>query len=342
MARMKRLGFLGLTHDHVWHNMDALKAFTDIEYACAADPNQPLLDQISKDLGIPQSSLYRDYREMLEKEQLDGVLIYAGNHLHAELVEAAAAKGLHCMVEKPMARSSVECDRMINACKKAGVRLMINFPIMWNPDLRNVVDLIKSGAIGRLWMVKYRDGHMGPKELGCSDYFCDWLYDQKMNGGGAMADFCVYGANVTAYLLGRPTRITGAKANLVKTDLKVEDNGVIIANFEDKEAMAIIEGTWSQMAQGNSLGFFGTTGTIATNAFQPREWFLNTKGEGLQQLKAQPLPEEENRMIKYFVRRVRNDQPFDYFVEAEHARMAQEYVEMAFKSIEAGGPVTLD
>jgi len=341
MAKIDRLGFLGLTHDHVWHNMDSLKPFKDAQYVCAADPNEELLQQIHGDLNIPQDKLYKDYKEMLAKEDLDAVLIFSANQLHAEMVEAAAAHKLHCMVEKPMARTVAECDRMIKACKDAGVRLMVNFPIQWNPDLRNACDLIKAGRIGRLWMVKYRDGHKGPKELGCSDYFCDWLYDQEKNGGGALADFCIYGSNVTAHLLGRPTRVIGAKASLVKKELGVEDNGVLIAHFDDKDAMAIIEGTWSQMAQGNTLGFFGTTGTIATNAFQPREWFLNTVDGEFEKLTAAPLPAEEDRMIKYFVRRVRNNQPFDYFVDPEHARLAQEYVESAFQSIEAGQPVAL-
>ena len=340
MATVNKIGIVGLTHDHVWHNLDAIKEVEDCEITCVADPNEPLLQKVNEILNLDEKKLYKDYQEMLEREQLDAVLIFAATYQHADLVEVCAAKGLHMMVEKPMARNVAECDRMIKAANDNNVRLMINFPTMWNADLRTVVDLIREGAIGKLWMVKYRDGHKGPKELGCSEYFLDWLYDQEKNGGGALIDFCIYGANTTAALLGRPTEITGAKAKLLKKELNVEDNGVIIAKFGE-DAMAVIEGTWTQMAHGNTLGFFGTTGTISTNAFVPREYFINTLEGGLKKMETRPFPEEENRAIKYFVRRVRNNQPFDYFVDAEHARLAQEYVDAAFRSIEAGKPVQL-
>ena len=340
MAKLNKLGIVGLTHDHVWHNLGGIKEIENCEFTCVADPNEPLLRKVNETLNLDEKKLYDDYQEMLSREELDGVLVFASNHLHAELVEACAAKGLHMMVEKPMARTVAECDRMIRAANENNVRLMVNFPIMWNADLRNIVDIIRAGKIGRLWMVKYRDGHKGPRELGCSEYFCDWLYSKEKNGGGALVDFCVYGANVTAALLGRPTEISATSATLVK-DIDVEDNGVIIAKYADKNAMAIIEGTWSQMAQGNTLGFFGETGSIATNAWAPREYFINTLEGGLQKLTPPPLPENENKAVKYFVNRVRNDQPFDYFVEAEHARMAQEYIDGALQSIAEKKPVSL-
>ncbi|OPZ11397.1 MAG: Glucose--fructose oxidoreductase precursor [candidate division BRC1 bacterium ADurb.BinA364] len=340
MAKIERIGIIGLVHDHIWNYLDPAKTLENCRIVCAADVHAALRERVAAELALGPEALYADWRAMLEKESLDACLVFAETALHAEATEACAARGLHVMAEKPMARTVEEADRMIAAARKAGTRLMINFPIMWNPDMRGLIDAVLSGAIGRVWMIHYRDGHKGPRELGCSSYFCDWLYDREKNGGGALMDFCVYGASVTARILGRPSSVYAVSGNLVKKDLAVEDNGVITARF-GQDAIAIIEGTWTQVAQGHSISFFGEKGSIASSAFGPREYTINTPGEGARKLAPATLPPGEDKPIPYFVKRIREDRPFEGIASAENARIAQEILGAAFASIAADKPVAL-
>ena len=341
MARINRIGIIGLVHDHIWNYLAAAKDVPDLEIACGADPNPPLLQKIQKQLGWKDSALYADPAGMLDREKLDACLIFTESSRHADLTELCARRGLHVMVEKPMALNVAHAQRMIRAAKENNIRLMVNFPTQWNAELMGVFEAIQAGKIGRVWMTHFREGHKGPREIGCSEYFWKWLYDPEKNGGGALVDFCVYGASMTALLLGRPNRVSAASGKLVKTDLAAEDNGVITAQYDDKRAIAVIEGTWTQVAQGNNMSVFGELGSIASTPFLPKEYYINTTAGGLRKIPPAQLLAHEDKPIKYFVHRVRNDIPFHGLVNPENALMAQEMLEAGLKSIELRREVAL-
>ena len=83
--------------------------------------------------------------------------------------------------------------------------------------------MAQAGEIGQLWQVKYRAAHQGPVELGCSRQFCEWLYDEELNGAGALMDYCCYGAVLAEVLLGKPDQVTGIKISTgLKPDLGFE------------------------------------------------------------------------------------------------------------------------
>ncbi|MCX7016673.1 MAG: Gfo/Idh/MocA family oxidoreductase [Candidatus Sumerlaeota bacterium] len=341
MATLNRLGIIGLVHDHIWNYLAAAKDVQDLEIACVADSNPPLLRKIQKQLGLKGSALYADASTMLDNEKLDGCLVFTESCRHAEITELCARRGLHVMVEKPMALNVAHAERMMRAAKENNVRLMVNFPTQWNAELMGVFEAVQSGRIGRVWMTHFREGHKGPREIGCSEYFWKWLYDPEKNGGGALVDFCVYGASMTALLLGRPNRISAASGKLVKTDLAAEDNGVITAQYDEKRAIAVIEGTWTQVGQGNNMSIFGELGSIASTPFPPKEYYMSAASGGLEKILPAQLPPHEDKPIKYFAHRVRNDIPFHGLVNPENARIAQEMLEAGLRSIELRREVAL-
>ena len=87
------------------------------------------------------------------------------------------------------------------------------------------------GVVGEPVQVSHRGGHVGPREYGCSPQFCDWLYDAHQNGGGALVDYCGYGALLTLSLLGRPPVVTAVAAHLRKEGLAAEDNAIVILKY---------------------------------------------------------------------------------------------------------------
>jgi predicted dehydrogenase len=162
-----------------------------------------------------------------------------------------------------MAADLAGAERMVAAARAANVRLLVNWPFVWWPQMQHALRLAREGAIGDVWQVRYRAAHAGPRELGCSEFFCEWLYDPKRNGrGGAFMDYCCYGAVLARTVLGMPGQVTAVAQRLVKQDIAVEDNGLLVMTYP--HAIAVSEGSWTQIGKLSAYMtvIYGTTGTL--------------------------------------------------------------------------------
>ena len=178
MSNPLRIGVLGLTHDHVWDHLPDVCSNPDTRLVAVADPQQALLGRAEAEFHCRP---YSQAETMLDSEELDAVYLYSDNAAGPELAEMATSRRLHVLVEKPMAAALAGAERMIAAAQESSVRLMVNWPFAWWPQMQRALQLVREGAIGDIWQVRYRAAHAGPRELGCSEYFCEWLYDPKRN-----------------------------------------------------------------------------------------------------------------------------------------------------------------
>src|SRR5439155_298014 len=107
--------------------------------------------------------------------------------------------------------------------------LGLNHDHVWgNLAALNDNELGQAGAaVGEPVQLSHRGGHAGPREYGCSPQFCEWLYDPTRNGGGALVDYCGYGAILCRTVLGRPDAVTAVARHLRKEGLPAEDNAVV-------------------------------------------------------------------------------------------------------------------
>lgn len=334
-----RVGVLGLTHDHVWQNLEELKASGTAKLVAAADPHPPLLERAQGEHGC---TTYTDYSLLLEGERLDAVYIFSDNAMGAMLTERAAKKRLHVLIEKPMAANLEGADQMLAAVRQAGTRLMINWPFAWWPQLQHAIRLAQSGRIGDLWQVKYRAAHEGPKELGCSPYFCDWLYDPARNGAGALMDYCCYGAALARCLLGLPSRVTGVAGRLCKEDILVEDNAMLLLSYP--RAIAVSEGSWTQIGKltAYQTAIYGTKGTLSVEPRVGGRLILATpeKPEGEDLSVPQPPPELRSATA-HFLHGIETGQPYLQLCSERVSRDAQEILEAGLLSVERGAEVSL-
>src|SRR5207249_7289686 len=164
---------------------------------------------------------------LLERRDLDAVFVFSDNRASAELGARALGRGLPVMLEKPMAADLSGARALLNAAHAANALLMINWPTAWRPALRHGLTLAGDGAVGTPIQLSHRGGHAGPREFGCSPQFCDWLYDPRRNGGGALVDYCGYGAVLCRLLLGPPQAVTAVTPPPRKARLDAEDNAVV-------------------------------------------------------------------------------------------------------------------
>lgn len=330
-----RIGVLGLTHDHIWDILPDARSHDDVRLVAAADPHQSLLGRVEAEFGCRP---YTSYETLLSSEELDAVFIYGDNAGGVELVEAAASSGLHVMIEKPLAASLKGADRIVKAVEDADVRMMANWPFAWWPQMQHALQLVADGAIGDVWQTRYRAAHAGPRELGCSEYFCDWLYDPKRNGaGGAFTDYCCYGAVLARAVMGMPSSVTAVAGRFVKDDIDVEDNGVLLMTYP--HGVAVSEGSWTQIGKLSAYVtmIYGTTGTLMIEPGAEGRLFLATPtDDDGSEVKVPVVPTSRKCGVTHFVDLIQSGSEPLPFCQPDICRDSQAILEAGLRAANTG------
>lgn len=290
-VRTYRVGVIGFAHMHVNELVGRFIATGRANIVACADTIPRTPSRISVE-GSRRANLkralaspgeprgYENYQDMLAAEKLDIAILCPENARHVEVAEAAAARGVHVVTEKPMAASLEQALRMASAAEKAGVALAVNWPITWNPAFRRLKELLDDGAIGDVWELKWRNpASLGPLahgsthpgatvisgEVSDAEKGMEWWH-QAQAGGGALLDYCSYGACVAAWLMpAPPLSAQGLTMNLFSGYGDAEDNAAILLRFP--KAIAILEASWTTVHNGVPSGpiLYGTKGTIVVD-----------------------------------------------------------------------------
>lgn len=335
-----RIAILGLSHDHVWSNLESLSVCRDAEILAAADPHESLRLRFVEQFG---GATFEHAGNLLDEVDVDAAYVFASNAEGAELAVRAAGRGLHVLVEKPMAATLAQADAMRAAASDNGVRLLVNWPFAWWPQMQHAIRLALDGTIGRIWNVKYRAAHAGPKELGCSEEFCQWLFDPQLNGGGgALMDYCCYGAVLARVLLGLPTSVTGLMGNYCKDSIVVEDNALIAMRYP--RGMATAEASWTQIGRLTSYttAIYGTTGTLVVEPREGGRLLLATESDP--DGSVVELPEQLphlNNPAAHFLHAISGGSDLMPLCDPDACRDAQEILEAGLKSARDGREVDL-
>lgn len=337
-----RVGVLGLTHDHIWGNLDSLVKLDQAELVGVAEPDETLREKFRSRYGAKIIS--PDYAALLGgRHDLQAVFVFADNRTSAELGAQAAALGLHVMLEKPMAPNLALADALATAGQRYGVQVMINWPHNWNPKIRMAYRLVQEGAVGDIYKLRYCAGHAGPREIGCSPIFCDWLYDSARNGAGALTDQAGYSATICRWFIGRPQRVMAMGGRLTKSDITDLDNVAILLRYD--RAIAIAESSWSWVGGYPSSGpyVYGTEGSlVAHGAREAQGVSLVTRSDAAPRvIDAEPLPEGERSASEYFLSCILHERPIQGLVSSGICRDAQEILEAAIYSIRTGSEIAL-
>jgi predicted dehydrogenase len=334
----------GLVHDHAWTLLPEFARVAGVEIVGGADPHRPLRQKLRKEFGVTR--LFDDPRELIRRVEADAVLACASNAGSVPIVEAAAARGLHALVEKPMAHTAVGARRMIEASRRHGTRLMVNWAIAWDPACARAMELVEAGDIGPVFHARIHMAHQGPREAGCTPYFWKWLYDPRENGAGALVDYSSYGAAVMASLWGRPREVVGVARRLVKR-IPVEDNALVIGLWPNRTALA--QASWTQNPDFHEVLFLGVKGTLETSRGKlfrthTRPEDFSHWGAERQNQKEVPLPRlpaGRRSGPEHFVRSIRSGRPFVKLCRAETGLLAQEILSAGLRSERTGRRVRM-
>ncbi len=201
----------------------------------------------------PKAVIYTDYKAMLKKERLDAVTVALPNYLHAPVTIAALKAGCHVMVEKPMAASPAEAQRMLDTAKKCKKRLQVNQCQRLFPLHIKAKEVLESGILGKILLVNGSFGHEGPENWSPAG---KWFFKKKQARFGAMADLGVHKADLIRYLSGKEVVEVSAYMNrLEKKNSDVEDNFVSCLKFADG-TMGTMTASWTIKGMQTNYTFF--------------------------------------------------------------------------------------
>lgn len=337
-----RLGVAGVSHGHL-HEVIVRQERGDFEIVGVAESNQELRENNGLRKKLDASLFYEDLGEMLDKTEPEAVIAYGSIYDHLAVVEACAPRGIHVMVEKPLAVNMKHANRMANLARKNNILLLTNYETTWYNTNHEAYRLIKEKkAIGAINRIHIFDGHQGPVEIGCGKEFTDWLTDPKLNGGGAVIDFGCYGANLSTWLMDgvKPTRVYAVlKQNKPDKYPKVDDDATIIAEYPT--ATVQIMGSWNWPMNRKDMHIYGAEGYICQDT--PTEMRMFTSGKKETKMLAPTLQPPYNDSFYYLKAAVRKEihvSPVD-LSSLENNLIVVEILESAIKSAKSGKPVRL-
>ncbi len=256
-----RIGVVGLVHGHVGWILGR-EALGDVEVVGIAESDHELAMHLADRFGFDMEMVYPSVEEMLDTVQPEAITVFSNIYDHLAVTKAAAVRGVHVMVEKPLAISLEHAEQMKEAADSAGIHLLTNYETTWYPSVHYARESLAS--IGDIRKMVVRDGHPGPVEIGVGEEFSSWLLTEEKNGGGAITDFGCYGANLITWFMGgqQPTSVT-AVTQIFKPDPpygQVDDEATIIVTYPS--AQGIIQASWNWPFNRKDMDVYGTDGYI--------------------------------------------------------------------------------
>ncbi|PAD35997.1 Gfo/Idh/MocA family protein [Terribacillus saccharophilus] len=266
-----KIAVLGLNHGYTLAQQ--AKKTPGLTLAAVAGNNESAKER-AKELDVP---LYEDYKELIDNCLLDGVIITLPNHLHKEAVKYCADKGLHCLVEKPIADTMDAAQEMIDYCQKKQVKLLVGHHRRFSAKINHLKHLLKSDVIGDLVSV-----NMTWALAKNQDYYKE-AWRVKAGGGPLLIngihdlDNLLYVTDLkieSAYAVGR-NKIRSAEVEDVVTAILEAEDGTVIHYFLTDGVPSpwsyefnVKENPIYHFYNEDCYHFFGTKGSLAFPSFR--------------------------------------------------------------------------
>ena len=218
---------------------ESLKNCPSAEVAADASPTPGNAQRFAQQHQIPKH--FTNYADLLALDAVDMVVIGVPNDLHCEVVLAAAAAGKHIVIEKPLCLNLSDADRMIEAARRASVKLMYAEELCFAPKYVRLKQLLDSGALGQPTLIKQSEKHDGPHAT--------HFWDVRRSGGGVTMDMGCHAIEFFRWMLGRPPikSVFAQMSTLVHGEKTIgDDNAILIIEFENG-VIGLAEESWTKL-----------------------------------------------------------------------------------------------
>lgn len=218
------------------------------------------------------ASVFTDLERFLEVD-MDAVVVSTPPHTHEDPCISALERGMHVLVEKPMASNAETCHRMLEAARSANRVIATGFNMRYYPSFAYVKDVISAGKIGKITHVRAFCGHDG-----LAHFTHDWEYRVPESGGGAMWDIGIHMTDMVRYMLGEITSVYGVASETVWNLPGSEDTALAV--LKNPEGIpAVYHATWGEWRGYDfAIEVHGTHGVVQ-GAYAPMKNVLITLPE---------------------------------------------------------------
>jgi predicted dehydrogenase len=221
-------GFMGRVHG------ERLAQIPDVSVTAVCNPNLKSAEALAAGLGLAGTTTYADVERMLREAPLDALYVCLPPHAHGGEVEAAAARGLHLFLEKPIALDSERAASMVRAIETNGVVSQVGYQMRFRLAVERIVRELATGSAGRPTLFQAR-------------YFCNmaggaWWRD-KTRSGGQVYEQLIHLYDLALHLLGAPATASGFIANLcheAQPDYTIEDTSAAVLRFKSGALASIV------------------------------------------------------------------------------------------------------
>jgi len=235
-----------------------IKEDPEASLCAVADLNVLQAGGLLKECGEGKGLAYKDWEEMLDKEEMDAVVVATPNKFLKKITLWAAQRSIHVLCEKPLGRDVWEAERMVTVAKENDVILKTGFNHRHHPAVFKAHELLKNGIIGKPYFARCVYGHGGRP-----GYEKEWRASKEVCGGGELLDQGVHVVDLFRWFLGDFDEAFGTVPTFY-WDMEVEDNG--FALFRTHEGVtASMHTSWTQWKNRFSFEIFGEAGYLIIN-----------------------------------------------------------------------------
>lgn len=244
MSRKVRLGFIGAGSITGMH-LRNLKDVKEAKIVAFADPNIESAKRWAEQIGLQVKegkTVFADWREMLDKVDLDAVIVLSPHSAHCEQILTSLARGLHVLTEKPMVVKVSEAKKVIAATKQSGKVVVVGYQRRFMPQFRFVRDQVIKGDLGELVFTEAFVGQGWQRGTAGT-----WRQDPKLSGGGFLMDTGSHIVDIVLWTA--PTKPVQVTATVTNNGAPVEINDIVGIQFANGALASIV-------AVGSAISFF--------------------------------------------------------------------------------------
>lgn len=205
---------------------------------------------------IHSASHYDDWRQLIAKPDIDAVVVSTPTKFHYEVALAALKGGKHVLCEKPLARTTQECQSLAVAAQSAGRVLKTGFNYRHMSHVRKAKELIENGSIGPVYFFRSRYGHGGRP-----GYEQHWCTDADLSGGGVLQEQGIHIVDLVRVLLGEPYKVLAETRTFFWPFPATEDNCFCLFETSERQ-IAQIHVSWTQWRNIFEIELFGRDGFL--------------------------------------------------------------------------------
>ncbi|MFN3190044.1 MAG: Gfo/Idh/MocA family protein [Aureliella sp.] len=348
MSEPIRVVGISFEHMHMGDNLWMAHQHPGCEVVGVCDPELSRTDAARKKLGLADSQAFTDWEACIDACRPDLLITCPATADHADWVERLAPSRIPILMEKPMASSLGEADRIIAACGEHGTKLAINWPLVWVPSHRKAKQLIDEGRIGDVLEVHYYGGNRGPlwhtagkeemdAETVAKQKPDSWFY-KRASGGGSLLDYLGYGTTLGTWYLGGRTPVEVTCVCDSPEGLEVDEHSVTVARYsfgisKFETRWGTYTDPWVHQPQ-PKCGFVivGSGGTLSSYDYEGYVLLQTAGNPGGERIVAEPLTAPEQNPVQHFVAYLRGEIPLIGPLTPAMSRLGQQIVDTAVES----------